>query len=143
MHHTGLVVSNCMWLGSFYERALGLRPVLRISREGSGIDQVIGYQGVRLKGLLMSSDEGHMLELLEYENPPVLDRPSSSRNVVGAVHLAFRVEDVDAAFKRVSEAGALVLNPPAQVGRNRRATYMQDPDGNWLELFEEVGEADD
>ena len=30
------------------------------------------------------------------------------------------------------------MNPPVQLGPDRLACYLQDPDGNWIELVEVV-----
>tara|TARA_Y100000588_G_C13479766_1_gene596313 strand:- start:101 stop:250 length:150 start_codon:yes stop_codon:yes gene_type:complete len=46
------------------------------------------------------------------------------------------VEDIAATFARLVERGAKVLNLPTQLAAGRLACYLQDPEGNWIELIE-------
>ena len=84
-----------------------------------------------------------ILELVEYENPPgqkrALDNP-----FVGSSHLAFEVEDIDAAHAALLAAGYGAINPPVDVERDgavvARAMYGLDPDGISIELFQEFAD---
>ena len=98
---------------------------------------MLGYDGVILKVAFLSAGDGHALELLHYVHPPGADRPSEERNTLGATHLAFDVDYMDATFQHLIDRGARQLNPPVEI-RGRKVCYMQDPDGNWVELLESV-----
>ena len=58
--------------------------------------------------------------------------------MLGAAHLAFEVEDIEETFRRLERGGARVMNPPAELAPGRIGCYLQDPDGNWLELLQLV-----
>ena len=55
--------------------------------------------------------------------------------MLGATHLALLVDAIHALYARVAAKGAQVMNPPAELEPGRTACYLQDPDGNWLELL--------
>jgi lactoylglutathione lyase len=48
------------------------------------------------------------------------------------------VEDCDAETERVSAAGAELLSPPADRPWGHRTAHIADPDGNVIELAEEI-----
>ena len=135
MHHTGFVVKDIEKAVDFYQQGLGLEEQVRYERQGPGIDNVIGYKGACLKICLMSIGS-HSLELIQYVNPRSEDRPTEERNVLGATHLALLVDDIHAMYARLAEKGGQVMNPPAELEPGRIACYLQDPDGNWIELLE-------
>jgi catechol 2,3-dioxygenase-like lactoylglutathione lyase family enzyme len=51
-------------------------------------------------------------------------------------HLGFRVNDLDGTIARLVELGARVRIPPFSEGDERLA-FLSDPDGVWVELFEQ------
>jgi lactoylglutathione lyase len=63
---------------------------------------------------------------LEYQKP----QPSSS-----AVHITFRVVDLDAEYRRLIAQLVRFLAPPATVGFGKHATLL-DPEGNPIDLIE-------
>ena len=65
------------------------------------------------------------------EDRPVIDR--------GITHIALDVEDVDAEYARLKEAGMVFHCAPQQLGEHCRTTYGRDPDGNVIELQETYG----
>ncbi len=136
IHHTGFVVRDRDKAVAFYRDIVGLEPISEYERIGPGIDRVVGYQDVHLKCAILDLGGGHILELIQYLHPPPAECPTAERNVVGAAHLALQVEDIEAAFEKMSAGGAWIMNPPAQLAPGRIACYLQDPDGNWLELME-------
>ena len=77
-----------------------------------------------------------MLELIEYVHPPGSDAHIRERNAFGASHIAFVVENVFEAYERLIANGAQKLNPPIEIADGKKGCYLQDPDGNWVELLE-------
>ena len=134
--HTGFVVTDLDKAVRFYEDGLGLAVTSRFESSGARSSQLLGYQDVRLKGAMLDIGGGHVLELLQYINPPPAERPSEERSIIGAAHLALYVDNVDEMFERLISHGGKKLNAPVGTPPDTRATYAQDPDGNWLELVE-------
>lgn len=140
LHHTGLVVRDRARAVAFYREALGFSVVAEYERRGPAIDAVVGYDGTHLRSALLSSGAEHLLELIQYVAPPPAERPTAERRVLGAGHVALIVGDIHEAAARVLAHGGALLNRPAQLAPDRAVCYLQDVDGNWLELiqFEET-----
>ena len=137
LHHAGFVVEDLERAVAFYRDVVGLEVRSRYERIGPGIEQVIGYEGTHLTIAHMGAAGGaHTLELIQYLNPPPDQRPTGERSVLGASHLAIQVEDIEDIFERLVAGGAKRLNPPTELAPGRTACYLQDPDGNWLELIQ-------
>tara|TARA_B100000809_G_scaffold257446_1_gene299070 strand:+ start:1070 stop:1534 length:465 start_codon:yes stop_codon:yes gene_type:complete len=144
-HHHGFTVSDIDNSLRFYRDLLGLELV-RISerRELPSYDQILGYEDVALTvALLRHPVNEFLLELFVYHNPKGRTR-ALDNTFVGAAHVAFEVEAIDALYRRLIDAGFAAINPPVDVERNgavvARAMYALDPDGISVELFEEFGD---
>ena len=144
-HHHGFTVSDLDRSVAFYRDLLGLELV-RISprRNLPEYDHILGYENVALTvGLLRHPADEFLLELIQYENPVGTTRDVQNA-FVGASHLAFEVEDVQAIYDKLIAAGFGAINPPIDIERGgsvvARAVYALDPDGISIELFQEFGD---
>lgn len=137
MNHTGFVVKDLDKSVDFYRKVVGLNVVATREREGWPISQVVGYENSRIKVALLGKGDGHLVELIQYIHPTGSERPSNERNTLGATHLAFDVEDIGQTYQHLISQGAQSLNPPVEVAPGRTVCYLQDPDGNWIELIED------
>ena len=104
--------------------------------EGKSISQVVGYENGHLKIAILSIEDGHKLELIQYVYPSGSECIESERNALGSTHLAFNVENIDETWRELVGKGAVKLNPPVAVAPGKVVCYMRDPDGNWIELME-------
>ena len=137
MNHTGFVVNDLESAVRFYTKVVGLHVTVTRERTGTPIEQVLGYEECHIKIALLGTDNnGHLLELIEYIQPPSANRPTEERSVLGGSHLAFNVDDINKTYQDLISRGARKLNPPTEITPGRIACYLQDPDGNWLELIE-------
>ena len=143
IYHTGIVVRDLERSLRFYVGTLGLK-IERPTRELSGdwISTVTGYPGTRLRMVWVGAGDGYSIELLEYQEPAGGKGPNErARNDVGTMHVGMIVDDVHAWYERLSAQGVRFAGapPPKQDVKfpwARCAAYLQDPDGNWLELLE-------
>jgi catechol 2,3-dioxygenase-like lactoylglutathione lyase family enzyme len=55
-------------------------------------------------------------------------------------HLAFEVDDLDAACRRLAENGVTLEGGPMPRGDGYVQVFFLDPDGHVLELFQRTGE---
>ena len=136
MHHSGVVVRDMEKALAFYTEVLGLKSLGTAERRGAPISQVVGYENAHLTRTMLATPSGTNVELLQYHSPPPADRPTQERSVLGASHIAFTVDDIEATFQELISRGARKLNPPVEVEPGRKVTYLQDPDGNWIELLQ-------
>ena len=83
---------------------------------------------------------GIELELIEYVQPRGAPLPLRT-NVPGVAHIAFDVDDIDAALARLAAAGTTPVSPPVEIDRGvhcgMRACYLRDPDGFTIELMQQ------
>ena len=105
LHHTGLVVRDLNEAVTFYRDVVGLDVLSEYERQGEGVDQVIGYQNAHLRATTLGFRDDHILELIQYVHPRSAARPTEERSVLGAAHLAFQVDDIQATFEELSAGG--------------------------------------
>lgn len=122
VHHIALICTNYDASKRFYTDVLGLRiirEVYRAERQSYKLDLALAGQ--------------YVIELFSFPNPP--PRPSQPE-AAGLRHLAFAVDDVDAALARLQQQG--VACEPVRVDEftGRRFTFLADPDGLPIELYE-------
>jgi glyoxylase I family protein len=111
VHHVSINVSDVDEAVTFYTEVLG--GTVRADRPD------FGFGGAWI-------DLGaSQLHLLEAGPPPVLGQ-----------HFAIRVADLDEAVSEL-RAGGVVLDDPSPVGPGRQ-TFLADPAGNTVELYELV-----
>ena len=137
-HHTGFVVADLEAAVAFYRDVVGLEEQGRYERIGEGIQQVVGYDNAHLLIALMGLGGQHNLELIQYLSPSSAQRPTEERSVIGGTHLCIQVDDIEKTFETLTGNGATKLNPPKELVPGRTACYLQDPDGNWVELVEDL-----
>tara|TARA_X000000950_G_C13690222_1_gene567698 strand:- start:341 stop:724 length:384 start_codon:yes stop_codon:yes gene_type:complete len=121
-HHVAVICSDYQRAKAFYTEVLGFSVIdenYRAARDSYKCDLVL--------------PDGSQLELFSFADaPPRLTRPEAQ----GLRHLAFRVDDLDAAINQLSSKN--VECEPIRVDEytGKRFTFFQDPDGLPLELYE-------
>ena len=142
MNHTGFVVNDMERSRAFYRDLLGLGEERDVILGGEFISQLVGYPDAGLHIVYLGpGDMRHSVELIQCLNPPVEPASLPRRHQVGATHLGVIVDDLDAFYQELSARGVRFLSPPS-VRPNpvypsaSKGCYLQDPDGNWLELLE-------
>ena len=98
----------------FYEEALGLTPIReKVAQDGSFKIVFLG-----------DSTSRHQLELTWLRD---WDRPYNLGD--NEFHLAFEVDDFDAAFEKHKQMGCICYENPSM-----GIYFISDPDGYWLEV---------
>ena len=142
MNHTGFVVNELERSLKFYRDLLGLEVERDQILEGEFISELAGYTDARLHIVYLGiGDMKHSVELIQYLNPVGGITPIPERNQVGATHLGIIVDDLDRFYTELTSKGIRFVNPPAirpgaVYPMAQKGCYLQDPDGNWLELLE-------
>ena len=143
IYHVGFIVDDLEKSLEWYTNVLGLQ-VEREIREVSGewISAVTGFENTCLKMVWVGTGNGCSFELDQYVSPPGSNNPpTSARNDVRASHVGIEVDDVHAEYQRMSKLGVKFAGPPPVKLDNEFpwancAVFLQDPDGNWIELLE-------
>jgi len=140
VHHTCITVSDLERSIGFYRDLLGLELLLTEESERSQDDRskALGVAGAKVKLAILSAGNARV-ELIEYVAST--GRPYDRKNNdVGAMHIAFQVEDIDAVYQRLVDHGVSFTAPPATIPAGPMAgwrwTYFFDPDGVSLEIIQ-------
>ncbi|ASZ10627.1 VOC family protein [Chitinophaga pendula] len=121
VHHIAIICADYERSKAFYTEVLGLeilREVYRAERQSWKLDLALGAQ--------------YVIELFSFPDPPA--RPSRPE-ACGLRHLAFAVDDIAAAVRRLQEKG--ITTEPIRIDEHtgRQFTFFTDPDGLPLELY--------
>jgi len=123
IHHIAIICSNYELSKQFYTEILNLEIVKETYREAR--------QSYKLD---LKVNDVYQVELFSFPNPaPRPSRPEAC----GLRHLAFAVEDLDAAIAALNAKA--VVTEPVRIDEitGKRFTFFTDPDGLPLELYEE------
>lgn len=141
IHHVGITVANLEDGIDFYHGVLGLEFASEPSPifDDPALGPAVGVPGASLRQVSLLLGDS-IVELLEYQKPgsPV-DAPLP-QNALGAQHLAFFVDDIEATKAELEAKGVKFYSDVNVVDEGVLAgwrwVYFPDPDGNALELVE-------
>ena len=137
--HTGIVVRDLSNTIDFY-LGLGFEPFLREMEHGEFIDQVVNLSNAKVEIAKLRSPCGFLLELLQYHShPETKEIKLQLSNRLGCSHISFTVDDLQKTLSEIEEMGGK-FNHPGELSPNGKVkvAYCQDPEGNLLELVEEI-----
>ena len=110
LHHGSINVVDWEASVSFYRDVLGLALLGTGEASGELMETALSRPGVRLRWAMFAVGDRH-LELIQYVEPPA-GRVTGETWDAGATHLAFKVRDVDEAYRDLSARGLSVLFYP-------------------------------
>jgi len=122
IHHVAVIASDYERSKHFYTEILGLEIILetyRAERDSYKLD-------LRVSG-------GGQIELFSFPEPP--PRPSRPE-AVGLRHLAFEVNDIERAKLLLEDQQITVEEIRIDRITKKRFTFLADPDGLPIELYE-------
>jgi len=117
--HTCLNISDLDRSISFYTSNLDLNLTSR--REIKSNNAEIAF---------LKDKSGNAIELTHWREKKIVDGDNFD-------HIAFEVEDVQAAVEKLRKNGVTIaMEPYSLQGSTSRIAFVKDPDGNWLELIQ-------
>lgn len=120
-----LEVANMARARSFYVDALGMKPIVTISKPTDPFEKI----GLNFSGDTRSGEP--LLILIHYKNP------DSSQNHSSGSKIGIRVDDSRAAAARLRDAGFQLVKMAAPDAKGPSITsVVRDPDGVIVELVE-------
>ena len=140
LEHVGIVVDDLEAAKAFFV-ALGLELHGEGQVEGGWVDRVVGLEGVRVEyAMLQPSDGDGGLELVKFHSPSVRGGDGHApANTLGLRHVAFAVDDIDAAVATVRARGGELVGEVERYKDIYRLCYLRGPDGVIVELAERIG----
>jgi catechol 2,3-dioxygenase-like lactoylglutathione lyase family enzyme len=139
--HVNLVAQDWRKVARFYESVLGCVPVPpERNLSGKWLEESTSVRGAAIRGVHLRlpgwSEGGPTLEVFQYSHEE--ERPRTAVNCPGLGHLAFAVDDVEAACREVLAAGGNAVGKLTSVDVPGAGTvtfiYVTDPEGNVIEL---------
>lgn len=135
-HHTAICVDDFERAKAFYVDFLGFTVEGEMDhRDEPGLGEVVGLPGAVIRWAMLAHG-GHRIELFKYYTPQG-DMQARRQCDFGYSHFAFVVEDVDAVFAQVTQAGYKTMSSP-RVLRNGRSKvfYVMEPEGAVTEFMQ-------
>jgi glyoxylase I family protein len=122
LHHVAIICSDYAKSKRFYVHILGFeieREVFREDRQSYKLDLKIAGQ--------------YQIELFSFPNPPTR---VTSPEACGLRHIAFEVDDVQAACEQLKSRGVAVEPIRIDEFTGRQFTFFRDPDQLPIEIYE-------
>ena len=146
LRHFGIYVDNIRLVGSFYENVFSMKCVCREKKCDGVFDFIFRQHGTTVlmtkliteKGV--ESGDGDMIELLQAltPQPPSQKRKNALFNS-GQVHVAIECK-IDQVLPLVKAYGGSVYVNPQTMENGNVMCFVNDPEGNYIELIERKGE---
>lgn len=138
-NHTSFTVSDLDRSLAFFRDALGFEVTSKAPRDPRAIEQIVGVPGADIIVAYVRGPD-HSLELIQYLGPPerghVRPRPCD----VGFAHVAFDVDDIDAAIAAAARYGVKPVGKTYVVDKGpnagNRVAYLRDSDGITIEFIQ-------
>jgi catechol 2,3-dioxygenase-like lactoylglutathione lyase family enzyme len=140
MAHVGIVVDDLAAATEFFVE-LGLELQGEWPVEGRWVDRVAGLEGVRVDAAMLRTPDGNgRLELSKFHSPSHEGgNENPLPNTPGLRHLAFEVDDIDAAIAGLRAHGAELVGEVERYEDIYRLCYLRGPEGIIVELAERLG----
>jgi len=140
LEHVGIVVDDLAAAKAFFVE-LGLIQQGQQTVEGGWVDRVVGLEGVRAEIAMMETPDGHgRVELTTFHAPAGrTGEPQAPANTRGIRHVAFSVDDIDAAVTGLRARGAELVGDVERYEDRYRLCYVRGPEGVIVELAERIG----
>jgi catechol 2,3-dioxygenase-like lactoylglutathione lyase family enzyme len=135
VQHIAISVSDMEEALKFYSGLLGLEVMMDMEMEGDpAIEAILGVKDLKMRYVLFTGN-GAQLNLLEFKNPKGENVAKKLQPYDHAIHhIAFAVDDVEAAYEELTAKGIEFISPPQDTGL-AKACAMRAPDGVVIELF--------
>ncbi len=139
-NHTSFTVSDLDRSIAFFRDALGFEVTSKAPRNPEVVSKITGISGTDML-IAFVRGPGHSLELIQYLGPKEgRGRVRSLPCDVGFSHVAFDVDDIDAAIAAAAKHGVVPVGEVAVIdqGPNAggRVAYLRDWDGVTVEFIQ-------
>ncbi|HEY9288826.1 MAG TPA: CoA transferase [Candidatus Dormibacteraeota bacterium] len=149
LEHIGITVSDLDASVRFYSILFDSEPVARASWRGKDAEYVahmMGQPGLTMEAAFFRIPGSNaILEMVQFFGIREGKGVQVRHYQTSGTHIGFYVDDIEAATKRIEQAGARLLAEPSTIqfgpylGRGGRAVLFRDPDGINLQLMEITG----
>ena len=146
IHHVAVAVPDIDTARKFYVDLCGFEQVKEQSEWQAGnsfVDAIVGLKDSAAKAFIVRAPNAY-IEVFQYLSPkPAPQDPDRPVNECGYTHFCLQVDDIQAVYDRMLEAGLSFHTPPTPMQTDAdgnkigySATYGRDFFGNVFELIE-------
>ncbi len=140
LDHVTVMVKDLDRSLEFYRDMLGLKVITWVTHDGPEISTMVGLPNAKMREARMVAPQtgNIIIDLIEWVEPKG-GKSVGDINDAATAHVAFGVEDIDAAYEDLSSKGVKFVSPPVLFPPSDgswRALFFYDPDGFMLELIE-------
>lgn len=134
--HTGIIVKDMSSSVKFYRDILGMEVIQDFVDATDYINEITGLNGCSAHFIKLKSEDGTVLELLEYPTHKTAPLAVSIINV-GICHIALRVHSAESAYHHLVSNNVEVISPPVLSSEGiAKVFFCKDPDGIRVEMVE-------
>jgi catechol 2,3-dioxygenase-like lactoylglutathione lyase family enzyme len=138
-NHTSFTVSNLDRTVAFFTEALGFEFLNRAPRDPKVVEVISGVPGADIEVVFLQGP-GHRIELIQYHGPAERGQVICQPCDTGYAHVAYDVDDVEAAVAASAAHQFLPLGPIVVIDKGPNAggkvVYLRDPDGVSVEFIQ-------
>jgi catechol 2,3-dioxygenase-like lactoylglutathione lyase family enzyme len=138
-NHTSFTVSDLDRSIAFFTGALGFELLSRAPRDPKAVEVISGVPGADIEVAFVQGP-GHRIELIQYHGPAERGRVECRPCDAGFAHVAYDVDNVEAAVEASAPHQVLPLGPITVIDKGPNAggkvVYLRDPDGVTIEYIQ-------
>ena len=138
VRHVGITVTDVERSLEFYRDILGFTVIVDAEESGKHIDNFSGLDGINVRSVKLSDNNGGIVELLCYKSHKGVNLEDKSIVNIGCSHFAVTVENLEELYQKMVDNNVTVMCEP-QVSPDFPVvlTFCKDPDGCLIEMVEE------
>lgn len=138
-NHTSFTVTDLDDAVGFFCEALGFELLSRAPRDARVVERITGVDGADIEVAFVQGP-GHRIELIQYHGPDGRGRVEGRPCDAGFAHVAYDVDDADAAIAAARRFSFRPLGDPVVIDKGpnagNRVVYLRNDDGVTVEFIE-------
>ena len=139
IRHTGIYVRNLEMMVCFYRDLFELKVVVHQQEKGLYTDTIFNEGNIGIQVCKLEFKNKTMIELIQFGH--IEAQPDWSEKIYrcGKMHIAITVDSAMEIYRRLKERNCEVLSEPCDSPDGKaKVFFARDPEGNYLELVEEL-----
>lgn len=139
IRHTGIYVKDIEKMTEFYQNIFDLEIVVRQKEYGAYTDMIFHEENVEIDVCKLKFKSGTMIELISYCHRD--DCPDWNEKIYqcGKMHIAITVDSAKNMYENLKGQGCVLMSNPCDAPDGKaRVFFARDPEGNYLEIVEEL-----
>ncbi|ETR65401.1 MAG: glyoxalase/bleomycin resistance protein/dioxygenase [Candidatus Magnetoglobus multicellularis str. Araruama] len=144
IRHTGIVVKDLELMTCFYVENFGFKSSQIQNESGDFVSTILGHKNIRVTTHKLVDEKNQCLELLFF--PDMLQQKTNNNKRklfdMGITHIALTVSDLETIHQKLTDLNISFVSSIQYAPSNKvKVIFCEDPEGNFLELVEELQEA--